>query len=163
MTAKEDLRSTPHPSLSRRERVLLSAHEMFQIPTRNVQTPDGDGRTRRREASLFSRLLTAALFICFIFAELPLAAQVVDRGIAVDFAATQHARQGEPVDFSFRLSDTATHAPLVGSRPAAWLGLRRGAAGPKDCIPHAATYLAGDLFARAGVDFNSYFVVAMHD
>src|SRR5258708_37755760 len=43
MTAKEELRSTPHPTphpaLSRRERVLLTAHEMFQIPTHNVQTP----------------------------------------------------------------------------------------------------------------------------
>src|SRR6266446_535752 len=38
MTAKEELRSTPHPALSRRERVLLTAHEMFQVPT-NVQTP----------------------------------------------------------------------------------------------------------------------------
>jgi DNA-binding beta-propeller fold protein YncE len=107
--------------------------------------------------------MPALRLACLLFAALPLAAQVVDRGIAVDFAATQHARQGETVDFSFRLSDTATHAPVAGSRPAAWLGLRRGAAGPKDCTRLAATYLAGDLFARADVDLNSYFVVAMND
>ncbi len=36
ITAKEELRSTPHPALSRRERVLLSAYA-FPLPTRDVQ------------------------------------------------------------------------------------------------------------------------------
>ncbi|HET7863802.1 MAG TPA: hypothetical protein VFL86_05285, partial [Burkholderiaceae bacterium] len=48
----------------------------------------------------------------------------VDQGIGVDFSATSPARPGEPVAFRFQLSDTASHAPLGGLRPAAWLSWR---------------------------------------
>ncbi len=87
----------------------------------------------------------------------------VDHGIAVDFSASAHAKEGQPAEFAFRLSDTASHAPVTSARPAAWLGLRRGPGGPKECTRQAATYLAGDLFARANVDLNNYFVIAMND
>src|SRR5260221_4426689 len=56
MTAKEELRSTPHPALFRRERVLLTAHEMFQVPTHNVQTPGHRPRPVRRLARVLADL-----------------------------------------------------------------------------------------------------------
>jgi DNA-binding beta-propeller fold protein YncE len=99
---------------------------------------------------------------CLLFAAIPLAGQVVDHGIAVDFGTSKKAKQGETVEFAFQLSDTATHAPLTSARPAAWLALRSDNKA-QDCTRQAATYLAGDLFARADVDLNSYFVVAMND
>src|SRR5258708_17738121 len=60
----------------------------------------------RHPAALGSRLQNVSVpagrmpalrsLACSLLIALPLAAQVVDRGIAVDFAATQHARPGEP-------------------------------------------------------------------
>jgi YVTN family beta-propeller protein len=94
-----------------------------------------------------------------LFLALPLFGQVVDHGIAVDFSA----KRGAATELSFRLSDTATHTPLTGIRPAGWLALRQEGRPAKDCTRQAATYLAGDLFARADVDLNNYFVVALND
>jgi hypothetical protein len=91
------------------------------------------------------------------------AQRVVDQGIAVDFSASAPARPGEPASFRFRLSDTAGHTPLGGLRPAAWLSLRAPGAPAADCKAKAATYLGGDLFQRAEVDLNSYFVLTLND
>ncbi len=98
-----------------------------------------------------------------LLAATPLLGQVADRGIGVAFTASAKAKQGEAVEFAFRLADTATQAPVTATRPAAWLALRRGSGPPRDCARQAATYLAGDLFARADVDLNHYFVVAMNE
>lgn len=87
----------------------------------------------------------------------------VDQGIGVDFSATGPARPGEPVAFRFQLSDTASQAPLGGLRPAAWLSWRAPGAAAPDCKAKVATYLGGDLFKRAEVDLNSYFVLTLND
>ncbi|MDB5904242.1 MAG: hypothetical protein JWM26_3120, partial [Betaproteobacteria bacterium] len=89
--------------------------------------------------------------------------RVVDRGISVDFSASHPERPGDSVTFRFELKDTLSGAPMAGLRPAAWLAQRGpGAAGP-NCTREAARYLGGDLFNRAAVDLNSYFVLALND
>lgn len=87
-----------------------------------------------------------------------------DQGIHIRFDAEPGAQPGEATAFRFQLSDSASGRPLSGLRPAAWLGLRRDPDKPAaDCKRQIAGYLAGDLFSRAEVDLNSYFVLAMHD
>jgi hypothetical protein len=92
------------------------------------------------------------------------ALQVVDQGIAVDFTASPKQKAGDPVAFTFGITDTATAAPIGGARPAAWLALRApNAPPPKDCTRQVATYLGGDLFGRPELDLNAYFVLALND
>ncbi|WP_257385307.1 YncE family protein, partial [Tahibacter caeni] len=90
--------------------------------------------------------------------------QASDQGISIRFDAEAGAQPGDATAFRFTLSDGASGRPLSGLRPAAWLGLRRDPDKPAaDCKRQIAGYLAGDLFSRADVDLNSYFVLAMHD
>lgn len=89
--------------------------------------------------------------------------RVVDQGISIDFSASRPERPGDPVSFRFDLKDTASGAPIAGVRPAAWLALRRPEAAVPSCTREAARYLGGDLFNRADVDLNSYFVLALND
>lgn len=91
------------------------------------------------------------------------AQQAVDQGIAVSFDTQAGAQPGDATTFRFQLRD-GNGRPLSGLRPAAWLGLRRDPSKPaSECKRQIAGYLAGDLFARADVDLNSYFVLAMND
>jgi DNA-binding beta-propeller fold protein YncE len=102
--------------------------------------------------------------VCLLFAGASLSyGQVVDHGIGVDFKPASTMKEGKAAEFSFHVSDAATGAPLTGARPAAWLSLHHGAAASKDCTRQVATYLAGDLSARADVDLNNYFVLAMNE
>ncbi|GMV31299.1 MAG: hypothetical protein AMXMBFR59_34240 [Rhodanobacteraceae bacterium] len=87
-----------------------------------------------------------------------------DQGIRIRFDTEAGAQPGDATEFRFALQDSASGRPLSGLRPAAWLGLRRDPDKPAtDCKRQIAGYLAGDLFSRADVDLNSYFVLAMHD
>lgn len=90
--------------------------------------------------------------------------QTLDQGIGITFDAQAGAQPGDATAFRFQLRDSTSGRPLSGLRPAAWLGLRRDPAKPAvDCKRQIAGYLAGDLFSRAEVDLNSYFVLAMND
>jgi hypothetical protein len=90
--------------------------------------------------------------------------QTSDQGINIRFDTEAGARPGDATAFRFELRDSASGRPLSGLRPAAWLGLRRDPAKPAaDCKRQIAGYLAGDLFSRAEIDLNSYFVLAMND
>jgi len=90
--------------------------------------------------------------------------RVVDQGISVDFSASKPALQGDhPVSFRFNLMDTASGHPMGGLRPAAWLSQRAPGALVPICKEKVATYLGGDLFKRAEVDLNSYFVLTLND
>lgn len=89
--------------------------------------------------------------------------QVIDQGIRVSFGAVQPAQPGAPVGFRFELTDTASGTPLRGLRPAAWLSRREPGAEAPNCKQKAASYLGGDLFKRAEVDLNSFFVLTLND
>lgn len=94
----------------------------------------------------------------------PALQHIIDQGIAVDFAASPKSKTGDPISFAFDITDTAAATPIAGARPAAWLALRApNTPAPKDCTRQVATYLGGDLFGRAEVDLNAYFVLALND
>lgn len=121
---------------------------------------------KRRDAIVgrLARLACApALLLALAGPGAPAAAQqAVDQGIRVQFASAQ-ATSGAPVGFRFQLSDTASGTPLRGLRPAAWLSRRAPDATAPDCKRLAATFLGGDLFKRADVDLNSFFVLTLND
>lgn len=90
--------------------------------------------------------------------------QASDHGISIRFDTEAGAQPTDATAFRFTLSDSASGRPLSGLRPAAWMSLRRDPEKPAtDCKRQIAGYLAGDLFSRADVDLNSYFVLAMND
>lgn len=108
--------------------------------------------------------LSLALLLAGTALAAPPAQEASDQGIRVRFATEAGAQPGDATAFRFELHDGTSGRPLSGLRPAAWLGLRRDPAKPAaDCKRQIAGYLAGDLFSRADVDLNSYFVLAMHD
>ncbi len=94
----------------------------------------------------------------------------VDQGIAVDFSASPPARSGDPTTFGFTLTDTASGTPISGARPAAWLVAhdkntsdKSRDNAPQNCKQQVATYLSADLFRRADIDLNSYYVLSLND
>jgi YVTN family beta-propeller protein len=100
----------------------------------------------------------------------PSPAQVVEEGIAVEFATEEtvghgQARSGDDVRFRFRISDTASGSPLQGLKPAAWLDLRRSGQppDPKSCTRKVAAFLGDSLVSVPQVDLNAWYVLAMNE
>ena len=91
------------------------------------------------------------------------AQRVVDEGIAVEFHAQAPAKVGDATALQFDIRDTASNAPLSGLRPAGWLSLHEKSAAPLNCKQKVATYLGADLFNRAQVDLNTYYVLSLDD
>ena len=83
-------------------------------------------------------------------------------GVVVEFQAEP---AGEDVRFRFRLSDTASGAPVRGVRPAAWLDLRRTGQAPdaRGCTGKAAAFVGGGLLSVPSLDLNSWFVLTMNE
>lgn len=113
--------------------------------------------TRRRPAATL--LLAIALAVAWTSAAEP--QRNTDRGIAVELG-TGALKEGTTAEVEFRLSDTATGAPLTGARPAAWLALQHEGR-DRNCTQQAAKYLGGDLFGRADVDLNNYYVLSLNE
>jgi hypothetical protein len=72
---------------------------------------------------------------------------------------------GGQARFRFRIRDSTAGAPLVGLRPAAWLGLRDPAEPASEglCRRKARTFLSGSLFSQAELDLNSYHVLMLNE
>lgn len=71
-------------------------------------------------------------------------------------------RAGEVARLRLGLRDGSGTA-LDGAEPAAWMR-RRGGAAPEVCGEEVARYLTGDLFSRADIDFNVYYILTLdHD
>ncbi len=87
----------------------------------------------------------------------------VDRGIVTEFRTIAPTSPGGAMGFRFDIQDTASHTPLSGLRPAAWLSLHDDKAPAVDCEKKVARFLSADLFQRADVDLNSYYVLSMDD
>jgi DNA-binding beta-propeller fold protein YncE len=72
--------------------------------------------------------------------------------------------ENDDVNFSFRIRDAATGNPLSGVGPAAWLTLANdNATDAKGCSDRVQTLLGGSLLARADLDLNTYFVLALNN
>lgn len=89
--------------------------------------------------------------------------QFVDQGIRAQFRLQPSTRPGDPVTMRFDVADTASGAPMRGLRPAAWLSKRVPGGSASKCTAKAAAYLSGDMFRRADIELNSYYVLTLND
>jgi YVTN family beta-propeller protein len=97
--------------------------------------------------------------------------RVVTEGIQVEFTIEPLApgdkasvTAGEVAVVRFRVSDTASGAPLSGVRPAAWVS-RRETPNPPDaaqCRKGIESLVQGSLRARPDVDLNAYYILALN-
>ena len=79
-----------------------------------------------------------------------------------DLASTDlHA--GDTARLTVTLSDTAGGTPMSGAFPAAWMGPRPPGEASLECGERVATWLSGDLFSRAELDFNTYQLATLND
>ena len=98
--------------------------------------------------------------------------RVVYQGIAVDLqvkALTEEKRNhdelraGDDAVFQLRFSETLSGAPVTGVYPKAWMDLR-GKDETVDCKVKVKAFLSSNFQARAAVDLNSYYILALnHD
>lgn len=96
--------------------------------------------------------------------------RIVSQGIAVDLRVNpltndkrnkDELREGEDAVFQLRFSETLSGAPVTGVYPKAWVDLR-GKDETVDCKVKVKAFLSSNFQARAAVDLNSYYIVALN-
>ena len=98
--------------------------------------------------------------------------KIVTQGLEVEFtiepvkpadAGQAGLLEDQDARVRVRVTDTATHSPLVGVRPSVWMAQRQGErATPEQCKEKIKTFLQGSLRARPDVDLNTYYVLALN-
>ena len=95
--------------------------------------------------------------------------KIVTQGLEVEFtikpAGVTPAALMEEQDalVTITVTDAATRSPLGGVRPSVWMTQRGGApATLEQCKEKIRTFLQGSMRARADVDLNSYYVLALN-
>jgi DNA-binding beta-propeller fold protein YncE len=98
--------------------------------------------------------------------------KVVTQGLEVEFtiepvkpadAGEAGLLEDQDARVRVRVTDTATHSPLVGVRPSIWMSQRQGErATPEQCKEKIKSFLQGSMRARPDVDLNSYYVLALN-
>src|SRR4030095_15236533 len=96
--------------------------------------------------------------------------RVIYQGSAVDLSVkpvpgqkkdSNSLLEGDNVTIRFKISETATGAPLSGAHPAAWMNLRQP--GEKvECTTAVKAFIEGGLLARPQLDLNGYYVLALN-
>lgn len=96
--------------------------------------------------------------------------KIVEQGIAIEFTAeplvqnVNSIRAAEDVNVRFKVTDTTTGTPVKGLGLSAWISMREGskATEPAQCREKIQSYLTGSMRARADVDLNSYYILALN-
>jgi YVTN family beta-propeller protein len=96
--------------------------------------------------------------------------RIVREGIAVELEMEPRGggeafREGHPVTFRFRITDTTTGTPLSGVYPAAWMDLKpesERAAGYEECRDKVEAFIGGSLLSPPELDLNVYYVLALN-
>ncbi|MEM7258071.1 MAG: hypothetical protein AAF404_11865 [Pseudomonadota bacterium] len=97
--------------------------------------------------------------------------RVVQEGITVEFSVagfdnTQNSQLLEttPAQVSFKVSDH-NNVPLSGLFPAGWIHRSNEAevGSAEACLSKTKTFIGGSLFARADLDLNVYYVLALNN
>jgi DNA-binding beta-propeller fold protein YncE len=117
---------------------------------------------------LTTALLTGAALA--LAADAPFRATHTDRGTSVEMSienasgATLPLREEEPARFRVALQDVTTRAKLSGTYPSVWIVSH--AAGDADerrrCTAEVASLLTGSIGARAALDLNIFYVLALN-
>ena len=96
--------------------------------------------------------------------------KLVEQGIAVEFtldppANNAKVKAGEDANIKFKITDTATGAPVKGLNLSAWISLRpreEKLADAEQCHEKIRSYLTGSMRARPDVDLNSNYILALN-
>jgi YVTN family beta-propeller protein len=97
--------------------------------------------------------------------------RLIQSGMAIEYmveAASQAGRTGltggDDARVQFKITDAATHNPVTGLRPAAWLDYRASKQPPaeKECREKVRAFTQGSFTARPDVDLNSYYILALN-
>ncbi|HEY6909767.1 MAG TPA: YncE family protein [Myxococcales bacterium] len=96
----------------------------------------------------------------------PMAPQTLDAdGVKVEFTAIPASgadlMEGADAQVQFRISDKLANTPLTGLHPAAWIDMKKEAGA--GCEKKIESFLQASLSARADIDLNAYFVLALND
>ena len=98
--------------------------------------------------------------------------------VAVEFSLQPLGSKGEPSTgvvagedavVQFKVNDPATHAPLKGLRPAAWMNLQKErikdgvVQKPLDCKNMIRSFVQEGLGSRPDLDLNSFYILALND
>jgi YVTN family beta-propeller protein len=113
------------------------------------------------------------LLVALANAQAPVAQRSVYEGISVELSLNQvdlrrtasgTFREGDDVQFRFKITDIATGNPVNGASPAAWLKLRTGSEPPdqQECTKSVANFVTGNPLSKAEVDLNAYHVLALN-
>ncbi|MEW6209842.1 MAG: YncE family protein [Acidobacteriota bacterium] len=124
-------------------------------------------------STIFFAIIAAPLVTAFGQTVDPFATRkkIVSQGIVVEFELepadpsrkSADLKEGDDITFRFKLSDEATGTPMQKAYPAAWVSLRREG-DSLDCGKKIANFIGGGLTARADLDLNAYYVLALnHD
>lgn len=85
-------------------------------------------------------------------------------GVKVEFTITPAGgadlMEGGDAQVQFKISDKLANTPLTGLHPAAWIDMRKEAGA--GCDKKIESFLQASLSARADVDLNAYFVLALN-
>lgn len=95
--------------------------------------------------------------------------KLVEQGIAIEFAVDSpkpntKIKAGKDANITFKATDTTTGTPVKGLNLSAWLSLRAGdkPVDAEQCREKIQSYLTGSMRARADVDLNSYYILALN-
>ncbi|MEE8587108.1 MAG: cytochrome D1 domain-containing protein, partial [Acidobacteriota bacterium] len=74
-------------------------------------------------------------------------------------------REGDQVNFRFRITDTTSETPLSGVYPAAWMDLKPEgeAASPQTCQDKVEAFVGGSLLTPPELDLNTYYVLGLNN
>lgn len=97
--------------------------------------------------------------------------EFVKEGIRVNFSMLHIDKkkqqgvftEGDDVKFRFEITDTVTNNGVLGARPAAWMNLAKGENNEENCGKRVASLVGGDLFNKAELDLNTYYVLTLND
>ena len=85
-------------------------------------------------------------------------------GVKIEFgvqATGPELMEGADIEVQFKITDSATNNPLTGLHPAAWLD-RQKPSEAQDCRAKIESFLQSSLSARADIDLNLYYVLALN-
>lgn len=99
--------------------------------------------------------------------------RIEQKGIAVELSIsrllpterrTPDFQQGDTISVRFSISDTATHTPIGGAFPAAWMDLLPGQenTSPIQCAGKIKRFASGSIFSQAEIDMTVYYVLALN-
>ena len=96
--------------------------------------------------------------------------KIIEQGIAIEFTIDPNDEKaksviaGEDATVKFKVTDTTTGTPVKGLNLSAWISIRQGdKTDLTQCREKVKSFLGASMRARADVDLNSYYILALNE